>query len=109
MMKLIPLNVTNEGCAFTIRTGYERHAYLNGMTRGGDSIRQPGYWKSMIELMQIGNLLPPREGFDNPQEGRVYLPTIAPTIRNDNRYWFLLENKASHENRLCYSQGLGSV
>lgn len=29
------MNVTDEGCAFTIRTGYERHAYLNGMTRGG--------------------------------------------------------------------------
>lgn len=31
----MPINITNEGCAFTIRTGYERHAYLNGMTRGG--------------------------------------------------------------------------
>ena len=35
-MKKIPINTTpNEGCAFAIRTGYERHAYLNGMTRGG--------------------------------------------------------------------------
>ena len=32
---MIPINVTAEGRAFTIRTGYERHAYLNGMTRGG--------------------------------------------------------------------------
>ena len=31
----IPINTTPDGCAFTIRTGYERHAYLNGMTRGG--------------------------------------------------------------------------
>lgn len=31
---MIPINVT-DGYAFTIRTGYERHAYLNGMTRGG--------------------------------------------------------------------------
>ena len=31
----MPINVTDEGYAFTIRTGYERHAYLNGMTRGG--------------------------------------------------------------------------
>lgn len=35
MKKIVPINVTDEGCAFTIRTGYERHAYLNGMTRGG--------------------------------------------------------------------------
>lgn len=34
-MKVIPLNTTSEGCAFALRTGYERHAYLNGMTRGG--------------------------------------------------------------------------
>ena len=32
---LVPLNVTDDGCVFAIRTGYERHAYLNGMTRGG--------------------------------------------------------------------------
>lgn len=31
----MPINVTDEGCAFALRTGYERHAYLNGMTRGG--------------------------------------------------------------------------
>lgn len=30
----IPIN-TAGGCAFAIRTGYERQAYLNGMTRGG--------------------------------------------------------------------------
>lgn len=34
-MKKIPINVTDNECAFAIRTGYERHAYLNGMTRGG--------------------------------------------------------------------------
>lgn len=34
-MRTIPINVTKDGCAFTIRTGYERHACLNGMTRGG--------------------------------------------------------------------------
>lgn len=34
-LKTIPINTTVNGCAFTIRTGYERHAYLNGMTRGG--------------------------------------------------------------------------
>ena len=34
-MKKIPINVTDDGCAFALRTGYERHAYLNGMTRGG--------------------------------------------------------------------------
>lgn len=35
MKRIIPINVTSDGCTFTIRTGYERHAYLNGMTRGG--------------------------------------------------------------------------
>ena len=35
MKKQIPINVTDDEYAFTIRTGYERHAYLNGMTRGG--------------------------------------------------------------------------
>lgn len=35
MKRIVPLNVTDEGCAFAIRTGYEGHAYLNGMTRGG--------------------------------------------------------------------------
>lgn len=40
--------------------------------------------------MQIGNLLEPRKGFDNPQEGRVYsVGDSAPTIRNDSRYWIL--------------------
>ena len=34
-MKIILINTTPEGYAFAIRTGYERHAYLNGMTRGG--------------------------------------------------------------------------
>ena len=35
MKKIVPLNISSDGCAFTIRTGYERQAYLNGMTRGG--------------------------------------------------------------------------
>lgn len=39
--------------------------------------------------MQIGNLLPPRKGFDNPQEGRVYSTDEAPAIRNDSRYFIL--------------------
>ena len=34
-MRRIVINTTSEECAFAIRTGYERHAYLNGMTRGG--------------------------------------------------------------------------
>lgn len=48
----------------------------------------------MIELTQIGNLLPARERFDNPQEGRVYLPLVAPTIRDDSRYWFILDERS---------------
>ena len=47
--------------------------------------------------MQIGNLLKPRKGFDNPQEGRVYsVEYEAPTIRNDSRYWLLFKNMAKH-------------
>ena len=42
------------------------------------------------DIIQIGNCLNPRVGFDNPQEGRIYsLDGICPTIRNDSRYWFL--------------------
>lgn len=29
------MNLTEDGCVFAIRTGYDRHACLNGMTRGG--------------------------------------------------------------------------
>lgn len=46
-MKKIPINVTDEGCAFALRTGYERHAYLNGMTRGGAFILLLEFWKFM--------------------------------------------------------------
>ena len=34
MRKIKPINITSDGCAFAIRTGYERHAYLNGMGGG---------------------------------------------------------------------------
>ena len=43
-----------------------------------------------MTIEQIGNLLPDRDGWDNPQEGRVYLPVVAPTIRFDSRYWIIL-------------------
>jgi len=33
--RIKPTNTTADGCAFAIRYGYERHAYFNGMTRGG--------------------------------------------------------------------------
>lgn len=47
--------------------------------------------------MQIGNLLKPRKGFDNQQEGRVYsVEYEAPTIRNDSRYWLLNKDMAKH-------------
>lgn len=45
--------------------------------------------------MQIGNILPPRKGFDNPQEGRVYsTEDVGPTMRNDSRYWLLIKDMA---------------
>lgn len=38
---MIPINTVSGICAFAIRTGYERHAYLNGMTRGGGDSTRP--------------------------------------------------------------------
>ena len=39
-------------------------------------------------VRQVGNLLYPRVGFDNPQEGRVYsVSGCSPSIRNDSRYY----------------------
>lgn len=35
MKKIIPLNTTSDGCAFTIVTRYEGRAYLKSMTGGG--------------------------------------------------------------------------
>lgn len=55
--------------------------------------------------MQIGNILPPRKGFDNPQEGRVYtVDDVSPTIRNDSRYW-ILEDEGEDNNRGMLVQG----
>lgn len=34
-MKMIPINTTADGCAFTIVTRYEGRAYLKSMTGGG--------------------------------------------------------------------------
>jgi hypothetical protein len=44
----IPFNITPRGFAFAIRTGYERHAYLNGMTRGGGFYPATG----VVELIE---------------------------------------------------------
>lgn len=35
MKKILPLNTTPDGCAFTIVTRYEARCYLECMTRGG--------------------------------------------------------------------------
>jgi hypothetical protein len=36
-------------------------------------------------IIQIGNFVPPRKGFENPQDGRVYSTEgIAPMIRVRN-------------------------
>lgn len=35
MKKIVPINTTADGCAFTIVTRYEGRAYLKSMTRGG--------------------------------------------------------------------------
>lgn len=54
---MIPINVTSEGCAFTIRTGYERHAYLNGMTRGGGFYPATG----ILEIYEDNGIDPDRQ------------------------------------------------
>lgn len=35
MKKIVPINTTADGCAFTIVTRYEGRAYLKSMTGGG--------------------------------------------------------------------------
>lgn len=40
MKKILPLNTTPDGCAFTIVTRYEARCYLECMTRGGGLIIQ---------------------------------------------------------------------
>ena len=50
-------------------------------------------WNMMTDrILEIGNLVPPRENFDNPQEGRVYGGGgIAPTIRTKaDSYWTIM-------------------
>ena len=44
-----------------------------------------------MKIMQIGNIVPPRKGFGNPQEGRVYSPIgLMCNLRDDSRYWVIL-------------------
>ena len=46
MKKKMPINVTSDGCAFTIVTRYEGRAYLKSMTGGGaDTILARGFLK----------------------------------------------------------------
>ena len=51
MKKIIPLNVTDDGCAFTIVTRYEARAYIRGMTEGG------GYYPctGVLEVYEVEN------------------------------------------------------
>ena len=49
---------------------------------------------------EVGNLAPPRKGFESPQEGRVYLRSgLSPTIRVDTqgRYWICYEEDGTEE------------
>ena len=42
-------------------------------------------------IIEIGNLLPPRDPFKSPQEGRVYLGDgLSPSMRNDSIYYVLM-------------------
>lgn len=39
-------------------------------------------------IMQIGNIVPPRKGFDNPQEGGLYsVEGVAPCLRTNGEYY----------------------
>lgn len=41
--------------------------------------------RKVIKRIQLGNLVPARKNFDNPQEGRVYcILGLGPTIRAGN-------------------------
>ena len=52
MKKKIPINVTDEGCAFAIVTRYEGRCYLKSMTSGG------GYYPAtgVLELWDSSTL-----------------------------------------------------
>ena len=48
------------------------------------------------KIIQVGNTVPPRKGFDNPQEGRIYDPQgLSPTLntRGGNRGGYIIEPK----------------
>ena len=57
MKRMIPLNVTDEGCAFAIVTRYEGRAYLKSMTSGG------GYYPATGVLEVVDD-----EDMDNTDE-----------------------------------------
>lgn len=50
MKKVLPINTTADGCAFTIVTRYEGRAYLKSMTGGAAITLVPGCWKSRTIL-----------------------------------------------------------
>lgn len=51
-------------------------------------------------IIQICNITPPRRGFDNPQEGRVYsIEGIAPCIRNDSRFYIVVYEEGEYEDK----------
>ena len=45
MKKIVPLNTTADGCAFTIVARYDGRACLDGMTRGGGTTRPRECWR----------------------------------------------------------------
>ena len=52
--------------------------------------------ESTDKIIQVGNTVPPRKGFDNPQEGRIYDPQgLSPTLntRGGNRGGYIIEPK----------------
>ena len=42
-MKIIPINVTNDGCAYAIKASFFKNASLTTLTGGADIILVPEY------------------------------------------------------------------
>ena len=64
MKKVLPINTTSDGCAFTIVTRYEARAYLKSMTSGG------GYFPctGVLEITQTHEHLSGRDLQDDLRE-----------------------------------------
>lgn len=63
MKKVIPINTTADGCAFTIVTRYEERAYLKSMTGGGGYYPCTGVLEVWLEPSQQDTTRPDQVTF----------------------------------------------